>query len=128
MPCVVATCYSSITLSFTLRHMLCVMAITWRHDQLLACLVPLYCLPPALVLPGVRYDRRTGRSEPHWETVWSRVSLNLAWERQLQSEEEEMQLYASWKYNRCVAMDGHSWLNLGMMFFFVSQQCCSTAD
>eukprot|EP00775_Hariotina_reticulata_P011546 gene11546-11689_t len=47
-----------------------------------------------------RYDRRTGRSEPHWETVWSRVSLNLAWERQLQPEEESMQLYASWKYNR----------------------------
>eukprot|EP00879_Flechtneria_rotunda_P028299 GHRR01030398.1.p1 GENE.GHRR01030398.1~~GHRR01030398.1.p1 ORF type:complete len:445 (+),score=149.96 GHRR01030398.1:808-2142(+) len=35
-----------------------------------------------------------------WETIWSRVRLNLAWDRQLLPEHEDMELYAGWKYNR----------------------------
>jgi hypothetical protein len=51
-----------------------------------------------------RYDKATRRSEPRWETVWSRVTLDMAWERQLGAEEAAAQLYASWKYPRCVCV------------------------
>lgn len=46
------------------------------------------------------FDRAKGRAEPRWETVWSRVTLHQAWERELAAEEPAMQLYASWRYNR----------------------------
>jgi hypothetical protein len=49
-----------------------------------------------------RYDKARNRAEPRWETVWSRVKLHLVWDRQLQPEEPEAQLYASWKYPRWV--------------------------
>lgn len=47
-----------------------------------------------------RTDARTGKPSTQWETVWSRVQVRLAWERLLQPEEEDMQIYASWKYFR----------------------------
>jgi hypothetical protein len=49
-----------------------------------------------------RTDPRTGKPSTQWETVWSRVQVRLAWERRLQPEEEDMQVYASWKYFRCI--------------------------
>ncbi|KAF6253314.1 hypothetical protein COO60DRAFT_429271 [Scenedesmus sp. NREL 46B-D3] len=47
-----------------------------------------------------RTDPRTGKAATQWETKWSRVQVGLAWERLLQPEEADMQLYASWKYLR----------------------------
>lgn len=71
----------------------------WHHAQP----HPLTCAPGKDELVQ-RYDRRTGRYDSRYETVWRRVELaGLKWQAHHAPESPEMQLAATWKYARCAA-------------------------
>jgi hypothetical protein len=53
-----------------------------------------------------RYNKRTGRYEPDWETQWTRVRTDLTWATHHTPEDPAMQLYGAWKYTRWGEVEG----------------------